>query len=122
MNLVDPSPARGWRAQERRAFTDRGDPDLVLALALVHHLAIAANVPLAEVVSWLASFGGRLIVEFVEPHDPMAERLLGNKPAGMFPDYRIEKFEALLGEHFTVERSEALPSGSRTLFLCTPRG
>ncbi len=122
MNLVDPSPARGWRGQERRAFTDRGDPDLVLALALVHHLAIAANVPLAEVVSWLASFGARLIVEFVEPHDPMAERLLGNKPAGMFPDYRIEKFEELLGEHFTIERREALPSGSRTLYLCTPRG
>ena len=52
----------------------------------------------------------------------MAERLLGNKPAGMFPDYRIETFEELLGEHFTIERREALPSGSRTLFLCTPRG
>jgi SAM-dependent methyltransferase len=122
MNLVDPSPARGWRGLERRAFTDRGAPDLVLALALVHHLAIAANVPLPEVVSWLASFGGRVIVEFVEPHDPMAERLLGNKPAGMFPDYRIDRFAELLETHFTVERREALPSGSRTLFLCTPRG
>jgi hypothetical protein len=122
MNLVDPSPARGWRGRERRAFTDRGQPDLVLALALVHHLAIAANVPLPEVVSWLASFGATLVVEFVEPHDPMAERLLGNKPAGMFPDYRIERFEELLAEHFTIEGREALPSGSRTLFLCSPRG
>jgi hypothetical protein len=121
MNLVDPSPARGWRGEERSAFTDRAQPDLVLALALVHHLAIAANVPIAEVISWFRSFGGRLIVEFVEPHDPMATRLLGNKPAGMFPDYNIENFEQLLSEHFTIDSKQALPSGSRTLFACTPR-
>jgi hypothetical protein len=121
MNLVDPSPARGWRGVERRAFTDRGDPDLVLALALVHHLAIAANVPLPDVVDWLHSLGGALVVEFVEPHDPMAERLLGNKPAGMFPEYRLDAFVKLLEQSFTVERSVALPSGSRTLFFARPR-
>ena len=121
MNLVDPSPARGWRGLERAAFTERGKPDLVLALALVHHLAIAANVPLPEVVAWFRSFDSRLIVEFVEPHDPMAERLLGNKPAGMFPDYRIEEFQRLLEEAFVIERKEALPSGSRTLYSCAPR-
>lgn len=121
MNLVDPSPARGWRGEERSAFTDRAQPDLVLALALVHHLAIAANVPIAEVVSWFRSFDAALIVEFVEPHDPMAKRLLGNKPAGMFPDYRIDVFEKLLEEHFTIDAKQALPSGSRTLFACTPR-
>jgi len=121
MNLVDPSPARGWRGEERSAFTDRGKPDLVLALALVHHLAIASNVPLGEVVSWFRSFDGRLIVEFVEPHDPMAQRLLGNKPEGMFPDYTLAEFERLLEAQFTIESKQGLPSGSRTLFACTPR-
>ena len=121
MNLVDPSPARGWRNEERRAFTDRTKPDLVLALALVHHLAIAANVPLGEVVSWFRSLGATLIVEFVEPHDPMAVQLLGNKPAGMFDSYRIDVFEKLLDEQFTITRREALPGGSRTLYLATPR-
>ena len=58
MNLVDPSPSRGWRGTERRAFTDRQRPDLVLALALVHHLALAANVPLEQVVDWFADIGG----------------------------------------------------------------
>ena len=121
MNLVDPSPARGWRGAERKAFTDRGKPDLVLALALVHHMALAANVPLAQIVDWFADLGGRLIVEFVEAHDPMAERLLGNKEAGMFPDYRIEEFERLLGLRFKVTESLKLPSGRRTLYLCDPR-
>jgi hypothetical protein len=121
MNLVDPSPARGWRGEERSAFTERSQPDLVLALALVHHLAIASNVPLGEVVSWFRRFDSRLVVEFVEPHDPMAKRLLGNKPAGMFPDYRIDEFERLLGECFTIEQREQLPSGSRTLYSCAPK-
>ena len=122
MNLVDPSPARGWRNTERRAFTDRGRPDLVLALALVHHLALAANVPLAQVVEWFADLGGTLVVEFVEPHDPMADRLLGNKAAGLFPDYRIEEFERLLGERYQVTSHLRLPSGGLTLYVAEPRG
>jgi hypothetical protein len=121
MNLVDPSPARGWRNAERRAFTDRGRPDLVLALALIHHLALAANVPLAQIVEWFADLGGTLVVEFVESQDPMADRLLGNKEAGLFPDYRIEEFERLLGEYFQVTSHLRLPSGGRTLYVAEPR-
>ncbi|MFM7616414.1 MAG: methyltransferase [Actinomycetes bacterium] len=122
MNLVDPSPARGWRNGERRAFTERGRPDLVLALALIHHLALAANVPLPQIVEWFAEIGGTLVVEFVEPGDPMADRLLGNKAAGLFPDYRIEEFERLLGERYQVTSHLRLPSGGRTLYVAEPRG
>jgi SAM-dependent methyltransferase len=120
MNLVDPSPGRGWRNAERRAFTDRDRPDLVLGLALVHHLAIAANVPLPEVVAWLRSLEATVVVEFVAPHDPMAERLLANKPPGLHRDYRLDTFEPLLARQFTVERREELPGGSRTLYLAIP--
>ena len=59
MNLADPSPGLGWRGLERKAMPDRGKPDLVLALALVHHVAISANVPVKEFVDWLASLGSR---------------------------------------------------------------
>jgi len=121
MNLVDPTPGRGWRGSERAAFTDRARPDLVLGLALVHHLAIGSNVPLPQVVDWFASLGADLIIEFIEPHDPMAKRLLANKPSGMYRDYRLEVFEALLGQSFQLERKEALPGGSRTLFFARPR-
>lgn len=121
MNLLDPSPNRGWRGAERQAFVDRGRPNLVLALALVHHLAIAANVPLREVVSWLRSLGGALVVEFVERHDPMATRLLANKRAGLFPEYEIDVFERLLAEHYDIAQREPLPGGTRTLYLALPR-
>lgn len=121
MNLADPSPGLGWRNRERAPFAERVRPDAVLALALVHHLAIGLNVPLAEVVDWLAGFGGRAVVEFVDRDDPQAKRLLANKPAGLFDDYRLEAFEQLLGDRLAVRRRETLPCGTRTLYLAEPR-
>ena len=122
MDLANPSPGLGWRGRERAAFDQRPTADAVLALALVHHLAIGRNVPLPEVLDWLAGLGRRLVVEFVDPTDPMARRLLANKPAGLFPDYHREAFERLLAERFTVEAREELPSGTRTLYAGAPRG
>jgi ribosomal protein L11 methylase PrmA len=121
MNLTDPSGGLGWRNRERAPFADRVRPDMTLALALVHHLAIGANVPLAEVVAWLRSWGGRLVVEFVHPEDVQVARLLANKPAGLFDDYGRATFEAMLAEHFAVHRHEALPGGTRTLYLAEPK-
>jgi hypothetical protein len=117
MDLVDPSGGLGWCNRERAPFAERVRPDLVLALALVHHLAIGANVPLPQVLDWLAAFGGRLVVELVHVEDPMVVRLLANKPPGLFDDYGRSAFEALLAERFTVERTETLPGGTRTLYL-----
>lgn len=122
IDVTDPSPAIGWRSRERVSFLDRARPDAVLALALVHHLAIGANVPLPEVVSWLHGFGGRLVVEYVEPTDPMARRLLANKPQGLFPGYRREVFEELLAARYRVEQQVTLAGGTRTLYAAVPHG
>jgi ribosomal protein L11 methylase PrmA len=121
MDLTDQSPGIGWRNRERAPFSERGKPDAVLCLALIHHLAITANVPLPEVLDWFHGLGARLVIEFVAPEDPMARRLLSNKPPGLFPDYRPEVFEKLLQERFEIERQEALPAGTRTLYSAVPR-
>jgi SAM-dependent methyltransferase len=120
MNLVDPSPGIGWRNRERAPFQTRVRPDVVLSLALVHHLAITSNVPLPDIVDWLHGFGARLVVEFVDRTDPMTRRLLANKPAGLFDDYRIEHFEDLLAAQFHIGARQVVPSGTRTLYLCQP--
>jgi SAM-dependent methyltransferase len=119
-DVADPPPGLGWRGHERVPLEERGRPDLVLCLALVHHLALSANVPLVELVAWLRSLGAMLVVEFVTPLDPMAKRLLERKRAGLHEDYRRETFERLLDEAFTVERTEELASGARVLYLCRP--
>jgi SAM-dependent methyltransferase len=122
MNLADPSPGLGWRGLERKPLQDRGRPDLVLALALVHHLVIAANIPLREVLDWLAGLGAALVVEFPAREDPMVQRLLASKRAGLHRDYERDTFEALLHGAFDVRRSETLRSGTRTLYFATPKG
>jgi hypothetical protein len=121
LDLADPPPGLGWRGRERLAFDERVRPDAVLALALIHHLTITGNLPMAGLLDWWRGFGGRLVVEFVDPADPMAERLLANKPAGMHGDYRREVFERLLAERFDVVDREELTSGSRVLYHAVPR-
>jgi SAM-dependent methyltransferase len=122
MDLADPSPGGGWRGVERASFAGRCDADVVLALALVHHLAIGRNLPLPEVIDALAGLGRRLVVEFVDPADPMAARLLANKPAGLFGDYHRDAFERLLAQRFRIAGREELPSGTRILYSGEPRG
>lgn len=120
-DLADPSPDRGWRARERQSLTARAAPDLVLGLALLHHMAIGANLPLAEVVEWFAGFQAEVVLEFVARDDPMVQRLLLNK-TDQFDDYERAAFEAYLARHFeTVDRRE-LSGGTRTLYHARPRG
>jgi SAM-dependent methyltransferase len=121
MNLADPSPNVGWRGLERRSFTDRRRPDVVLALALIHHLVIGANLPLGEVVDWLRGLGAHLVIEFVAPNDPQTERLLANKVAGQHDDYRQDNFERVLGESFEITARDELPSGTRVMYFARPR-
>ena len=121
MNLADPSPGLGWRGLERRSLQDRGNPDLVLALALVHHVCISANVPVKEVVDWFASLGSALVVEFPTREDPMVKKLMAPKREGLHPDYELAFFERQLGEAFEVERSERLQSGTRVLYFARPK-
>lgn len=122
LNLADPSPPLGWRNLERRALPDRGRPDLVLALALVHHVAITANVPVRDFVAWLAELGAALVIEFPTRDDPMVEKLLAAKRDDLHPDYEQDFFERCLAEAFEVVRSERLPSGTRQLYFARPKG
>ena len=122
MNLADPSPGLGWRGAERKSLPARGKPDLVLALALIHHVAIAANVPVREFVDWLASLGTSLVIEFPTREDPMVKKLLAPKRDGLHPDYERENFESVLAELFDVERRERSSSGTRLLYFARPKG
>ena len=121
MNLADPSPGLGWRGLERKSMPDRGKPDLVLALALVHHVTISANVPVKEFIDWLASLGSALVIEFPTREDPMVKKLLAPKRDGLHPDYELDYFERTLKEAFEVERSERLESGTRVLYFARPK-
>jgi hypothetical protein len=117
MDLADPSPGLGWRGRERRRLEERGRPDLVLALALIHHLIISANLPLTEVVEWLASLGSEVVLEWVPPNDPMARQLAINKREHeIHADYTEESLRGVLRDRFEV-REESQLEGRRLLHL-----
>jgi SAM-dependent methyltransferase len=120
LDLSDPSPGLGWRGRERPPFVERVRPDLVLCLAVVHHLALTNTVPLDEIVGFLADFGSPLVVEFPHRDDVMAARLLARKRPGVFDAYDVTTWEQALARHFSVRTRETLPSGTRTLYLCYP--
>jgi hypothetical protein len=119
-NLADLSPGWGWRGRERRSFEERARPDLVLMLAVIHHLVISANLPLGEVIDWLASLHCEVVFEWVPPSDPMARRLMLNKrPDEIHPDYDEESLRRLIDRYFEVRLDQ--PIEGRRLFHLTPR-
>ncbi|MDQ2675149.1 MAG: SAM-dependent methyltransferase [Chloroflexota bacterium] len=119
-DLSNPSPAIGWALEERRSFLDRGEPDVLLALALVHHLAIGNNVPLPRIARLFARVAPQAIVEFVPKEDPMTRRLLAAR-RDIFDGYTIDGFRAAFGETFEIVREARITDSPRTLFLLRRR-
>ena len=120
VDLADPSPGLGWRGRERLPLEARGRPGLTLALAVIHHVSITANVPVGEFLSWLRELNSALVIEFPKREDPMVRRLLSGKREGSNADYLLETFEAELAARFQIQRSQPLPSGTRVLYLARP--
>lgn len=120
VDLADPSPSQGWAGTERRRLEDRGRPEFVLALAVLHHLRLGAGVPTAALVDWLAGLGAEAVVEFVAKDDPTARRLLARKD-DRYADWTEAEFQALAARRFQVLRREALCEGHRVLFHLRPR-
>jgi SAM-dependent methyltransferase len=120
VDVADPSPALGWCNLERKELADRGKPDLVLCLALVHHLAITRNIPIASFVRWLRSLDAAVVVEFPTAEDTQVRRLLDAKRPGSHDDYDLPAFEAVLAEHFAIDRREQI-AATRVAFFAYPQ-
>ncbi|RYG24024.1 SAM-dependent methyltransferase [bacterium] len=114
-DLTNPSPDLGWAGQERDSLEARGPVDMVMALALVHHLAIGNNVPLADIAVYFARLGRQAIVEFVPKEDSQVRRLLASR-RDVFPNYDLAGFEAAVASHFEVEEKSPIAGTTRTLF------
>jgi hypothetical protein len=119
-DLFNPSPDLGWALRERSSLVRRGPADLVLALALVHHLAIGNNVPLHRIAEFLRTIGGWLIVEFVPKSDSQVQRLLASRK-DIFVGYCREGFETDFSHFFEIVRTAAVPESDRILYLMRAR-
>lgn len=116
LDLTNPSPGIGWEGTERDSLQRRGPVDCAMALALIHHIAISNNVPLAKVAVFLANLCRHLIIEFVPKPDSQVQRLLSGRE-DVFPDYHRSGFEAAFSQHFDIQRAEDVQGTQRTLYL-----
>lgn len=116
MDLTNPSPGLGWRNSERESMQARGSVDLVMALALIHHLAISNNVPLLDVANYFADLGEYLIIEFVPKSDSQVRRLLTSRE-DIFPDYTLDGFKNAFTQCYSLLDEKPVVGSERTLFL-----
>lgn len=116
LDLTNPSGGIGWDNEERGSLAARGPADLVLALALIHHLAISNNVPLPRLAETFRLYADHLVIEFVPKSDSKVRTLLATRE-DIFDDYTEDGFERAFGAVFTIERKEAISGSERTLYL-----
>lgn len=119
-NLANPSGGVGWNAAERKPLRERGPADAVLALAVVHHLAIGDNVPLGRVAAFLRPLGRHLIVEFVPKRDSQVVRMLASRE-DIFADYHEDEFERAFEREYRILRREPVEDSERSLYLMAAR-
>jgi ribosomal protein L11 methylase PrmA len=114
LDATNPSPSQGWNEHERRGFANRARGDAVIALAFIHHLAIARNIPLDSVIEWIMNVAPVGIIEFPPKSDPMVQRLLSRRE-DIFPNYTEEQFIAEVGKRGRIVESEQLSPGGRVM-------
>ena len=116
IDLTNPSPAIGWNNKERFSFVERGPVDMVMALALIHHLSISNNLPLEDVAEFMAGVARFLVIEFVPKEDSQVQILLTSRE-DIFPHYTLEGFISAFSARFTMRQQIPLEGTKRTIFL-----
>lgn len=120
LDLTNPSANIGWHSQERVSFVDRGPVDLALALALIHHLAIANNIPLGRIAKFFSHISKWLIIEFIPKDDTQVNRLIQVRK-DIFNTYTQESFEREFKLYFDILHIEDIKDTRRVLYLMKVR-
>lgn len=116
LDLTNPSPGLGWSNTERDSLMERGPVDVVMALALIHHLAISNNLPLEKIAGFFKKMTKHLIIEFVPKSDSQVKRLLSTRE-DIFENYTREGFEKAFLTYFKIQAALPLVESERVLYL-----
>ena len=115
-DLTNPTPAIGWANKERMSFIQKGKADVVMVLALIHHLSISNNLPFEKTASFFSEFAKNLIIEFVPKSDSKVKILLSTRE-DIFPNYTEECFENEYSKYFDIIEKIKIDNTERTLYL-----
>lgn len=115
-DLTNPPPSIGWANSERRTITERGKPDLIMVLALIHHLCITNNLPFGYVAKFLSDQTDYLIIEFVPKDDSNVQKMLSMRE-DIFYEYTQENFERIFSRYFRIVETVKITDSLRTMYL-----
>ncbi|MFT3935550.1 MAG: hypothetical protein QM726_18125 [Chitinophagaceae bacterium] len=116
VDIANPSPAIGWSNAERASFTERAKADIVMALALVHHLAIGKNISFEQIAAAFEAMAPVLIIEFVPKEDEKVQLLLKDRK-DIFDHYCKETFEKVFSNRLEILKVQPIPGTGRMLYL-----
>lgn len=116
LDLTNPSPNMGWENKERKSFLDRGPPEMVLSLALIHHLAISNNLPLEMISNFFKKICTFLVIEFIPKSDSQVQRLLSTRE-DIFEKYNQETFELEFKENFEILEKINVTDSERVIYM-----
>lgn len=116
IDLSNPTPAIGVNNEERSSFIKRANADILLSLALIHHLTIGKNIPFNMVADMFSRMGNMLIIEFVLKDDEKVKEMLSQKK-DIYTNYSEDDFAAAFEEYFTIIKKKVIPGSSRSLYL-----
>jgi SAM-dependent methyltransferase len=123
IDFARPSPALGWRNAEQPSFIDRatGAFDGVMMLAVIHHLLVTDQVPLADVLELASQLTRRwLLIEYVDPGDAMFRKIARGRDS-MYTWLTREVFVSAASVHFDIVQSAELQGSGRCLYLMSLR-
>jgi predicted nicotinamide N-methyase len=114
-DLSETTPDFGLLGKEHHAIIKRAKSDLVMALALVHHLALTKMIPFELISELLYEFSTRyVIVEFIEDSDRKVLQLMKNR--NRFYPSKIQ-FEEIIKAKFNILNQRTLDKSARTVYL-----
>ncbi|HOR23611.1 SAM-dependent methyltransferase [Candidatus Saccharibacteria bacterium] len=120
VDFTNPGGGLGWANKEREIITNRLQCDGVLALAIIHHLAISNNLPLEKIAKYLKDFGKYLVIEFVPKSDSQVKKLLATRK-DIFNTYNETDFKKAFGLYYSLIKEQRIKDTERTLFLFKSR-
>lgn len=118
LDACRPTPATGWRNSEQPSFLSRceGRFDMVMMLAVIHHMLVSERVPLNDIVGLAADLTTRhAIIEYVGPTDPMFRILLRGRDA-LHAGLTTQLFEKTLKQRFDIEATCPVTGMDRVLY------
>jgi len=116
LDLTNPSSNIGWGNTERMSFLERGPSDVVLALALIHHLVISNNLPMEKIADFFSKICNMLIIEFIPKSDSQVQKLLATRK-DIFSDYLQPAFEKEFKKYFKILKLIEIRDSERILYL-----